>query len=152
MLNHCKAALHNLIASERVQQLSNPLEAFSEGVTNLISFNTTVTTPHVFLVSSYQGKLKIKKSYSVSRVNICWSKHQENTNIKQTSINTKQVINTSRMSEHQNKHKLSFHSHTQSVNTPPPPPPPPPGWNCRIYWTGLAQSNQSAPFAIHFIV
>ena len=39
------------------------------------------------------------------------------------------------MSEHQNKHKLSFHSHTQSVNTPP-------DWNCRIYWTGLAQSNQ----------
>ena len=46
----------------------------------------------------------------------CWSKHQENTNIKQKPINSKQVINTSRMSEHQNKHKLSFHSHTQSVN------------------------------------
>ena len=29
------------------------------------------------------------------------------------------MINTSRMSEHQNKHKLLFHSHTQSVNTPP---------------------------------
>jgi len=43
------------------------------------------------------------------------------------------------MREHQNKHNLSFHSYTQSVNSPP-------GWNCRVYWTGLAQSHQSAPF------
>ena len=36
-MNHCKAALRNLIASECVLKSDNPYEAFSESVLNFVS-------------------------------------------------------------------------------------------------------------------
>ena len=36
LLNYCKAVVSNLIALERVNQSANPIEAFSDGVTNFV--------------------------------------------------------------------------------------------------------------------
>ena len=36
LLTHCKAALSNLIASERVESADDPLTAFSDGILNFI--------------------------------------------------------------------------------------------------------------------
>ena len=40
LLTHCKAALSNLIASERVESADDPLTAFSDGILNFIGWMT----------------------------------------------------------------------------------------------------------------
>ena len=51
-MNHCKVALSNLIASDRVTNSDNPFQAFSDGVLNF--FNHYCLDDHSVIMKRYK--------------------------------------------------------------------------------------------------
>ena len=70
-LNHCKAALSNLIASDRLQLAEDPYQSFSDGITNFFSHycldNHQSSWCHHDKVGSEKKKKELK-SLSIYRV------------------------------------------------------------------------------------
>ena len=69
-MNHCKVALSNLIASDRVMNSDNTFQAFSDGVLNFFNHYTALMTIHppVVIMKRYKCIL-LKSSFSRSTFN-----------------------------------------------------------------------------------
>ncbi len=64
-LNSCKTALGNLIASDKIQEADNPLEAFTEGIQNFLAHYC-----HDQHTSSWCYHPKVKKKHTRVKISL----------------------------------------------------------------------------------